>query len=124
MSAITELSATYDSLVQFFQDQSDYLISGGVPATTTALEGLGYPELLSYVIEEVQGPASFVSGAAQEAILTTAGMIREINMAKMSKTSLYNNVTAEVESEVNFYSSSGAFLAGVVSGASTTGSRS
>lgn len=124
MDIIAEVDTIFNSISEFYGDQSDYLISGGTLPLLADINSLEYIELLSYVNNASQYSSGFEIGSAQEAIYTAVALSRELDMATNRKTSIYNSITAELEREKTFYSESGVFFSGVVGGSSTGGSRS
>ena len=124
MSIITETNIIFDNLTQFFKDQSTYLLSGGIPPSTSTIEDMSYSELLTYSTQNSSSGVGFGIGSSQEAVFTAVSVSREILMAKLSKAELYNNHLSDMGEESLFYASSGAYLSGIVSGNPTTGSKS
>ena len=119
-----EIENIFTKLVQYFENQFNYLNSGGTPPNTSDIEALVYSESQSLVRNQAQAGSSYIIGAAQEAVFSLAAIQRELNMSSPSKADLYNAHMAELTEEVDFHASSGNFYSGVVGGAPTTGSRS
>lgn len=125
MTALVETDTLFEALSTFFKSQSEYLISGGTPPTLSGItSSLSYPELLSYLNDNLSRPSTFSLGAAEESMFTMAAIRREIDMAVLSKSSLYGDISSTEGGEADYYTSLGAFLSGVISGSSTNGSMS
>ena len=92
MDIIAEVDTIFNSISEFYGDQSDYLISGGTLPLLADINSLEYIELLSYVNNASQYSSGFEIGSAQEAIYTAVALSRELDMATNRKTSIYNSI--------------------------------
>lgn len=123
MTALTENDTFFEALATFFKDRAEYLLTGGSPPSLSGVTGsLSYPELLSYLNNNLSRPSTFSLGAAEESLFTMAAIRREIDMAVLSKGSIYGDISSVEGDDSNYYASLGSFLSGVLSGSSTNGS--
>lgn len=119
---ITDSDSIYQTLVNFFQAESARLQAGSSPAPLD-VSGLEFSNALTYSLSMAEQPAGFQVGASQEAVFTALSIIREYEMASLSKADLIGAAVSEASLEESFYENRGSFLAGVMKGAPTGGSQ-
>lgn len=124
MTVFTECSDGFDKLEQFFNARSEEVGSNSAaPVISDIPPELEFAELLTFVTNEIETSSSYIIGAVQEIISTYVGVERELGMANIRKSSLYNDMAADFSDEANFYGQSGKFYLGVIKGNPTNGSQ-
>jgi hypothetical protein len=124
MSVLSEVSAVFTGLANYLKTQRDYVNSGTGSSDISTIEDLRYEESLTYVTSNSQGSPGFEIGSVQEAIMTADAVSRECFMGALVKSEIYDDILTDMDKDIKFYQSSEAYLSGVASGHSTTGSRS
>lgn len=124
MSGITEASDAFQKISEFFADKATELQTNGVgPDPDLLYPELVFDELLTFCYEEVETSASFIVGAAQEAVSTMVAVKRELDMGDFRKSSLYSSIQSDDTNEEAFYSQSKDFFSGILKGGPTNGSQ-
>lgn len=124
MTIFTEVSNAFDSLKTFFKDQGTHVAANTAPISPADLsDNFEYVELLTFSTTESEGSVGYQIGAAQESIATMAAVTRELEIAVLGKTLIYDNYASECVDESNFYHQSGSYYLGVIKGAPTNGAQ-
>jgi hypothetical protein len=124
LTIFTEVSDAFDALKTFFKDQGTHVTANTSPINPIDLpDSFDYAELLTFSTTESEGGVGYQIGAAQESIATMAAVSRELDIAVLSKTLIYDNYASECVDESNFYHQSGSYYLGVIKGAPTNGAQ-
>lgn len=125
MSEVTETLSVYNSLSTYFQSMiSSVQLSNASPNPSTLVSGMLTDELLTYSVKHAESGSSYAIGAAQESISTAESILRELDIAGLTKSSIYNNILSNYADEARFYKETGMYNRGVLTGSPTSGSQS
>jgi hypothetical protein len=124
MTIFTEVSNAFDAIKTFFTDQGTHVTADTAPIDPFTLPtNFEYAELLTFSTTQAEGGVGYQIGAAQESIATMAAVSRELDIAVLRKSQIYENYAGECADEANFYNQSGSYYLGVIKGAPTNGAQ-